>query len=80
MPCQWTEVATGKRFVDVDAHPLAFHGLDDGAVHMAVIAPALCPQAGVKGMVHLLGNQMKDFDAIDDLKGSAPPFGTTTGL
>ena len=70
----------GQAVRHVDAHPLAFHGLDHGAVHMAVIGPALGPQAGVKGVVHFLGDQMKDFDATDDLQRERGPFGTTTGL
>src|SRR2546422_5776413 len=34
---------------------------------MAVVRPALRPQAGVKVVFHLLCDHMKDFDAIHDL-------------
>src|SRR3989338_3342348 len=56
----------------VDPYPLAFDGLDYRAVHTAVVPPALRAQAGVKRVVHLLRNQMKDLNAIHYLKWESP--------
>ena len=53
---------------DIDANPFAFHRFDHRAVHAAVEAPAFGAQAGIEEVVHFLGDEMKDLDAVNHFK------------
>ena len=52
----------------VDPYSFALDGLDRGAVHAPIVTPAFRSQPGVKSVIDLFGNQVKDFHAIHDLK------------
>jgi hypothetical protein len=52
----------------VDSYPLAFDGLDRGAVHPAVKSPTLGAQTGIEVMIDFLRDEMKNFNAINDFK------------
>src|SRR5262249_15889108 len=52
----------------IDSHPLAFDGLDRGAVHTAVESPRLDAQTRIEVMIDFLCDEMKNFNAIDDLE------------
>src|SRR5262245_15822467 len=52
----------------IDAHPLAFDGLDHSAVYTAVEAPTLGAQTRIELMIDFLCDEMKNFNAINDFK------------
>jgi hypothetical protein len=52
----------------IDSHPLAFHGLDRGAVHTAIETPTLGAQTGIEVVIDFLRDEMKNFDSIKDFK------------
>src|SRR5215831_15343913 len=52
----------------IDSHPLAFDGLDRGAVHTAVESPTLGAQTRIEVMIDLFCDEMKNFNAINDFK------------
>src|SRR5262249_56067660 len=52
----------------IDSQPLAFDGLDRGAVHTAVESPTLGAQTRIEVMIDFLCDEMKNLNAIDDLE------------
>src|SRR5687768_8773722 len=52
----------------VDAHPLAFDRLNDGAVHTAIESPTFGAQTRIEFMIYFFGNEMENFDSVDNLE------------
>src|SRR5262249_21913986 len=52
----------------IDSHPLAFDGLDRGAVRTAVESPTLGAQTGIERMIDFLRDEMKNLNANNDFK------------
>src|SRR5262249_25608354 len=52
----------------IDSHPLAFDGLDRGAVHTAVESPTFGAQTRIEVMIDFLCDELKNFNAINDFK------------
>ena len=68
---------------DVDTNPVAFHRFDRGAVHAAVVAPALCFQAGRKLVVDFFGDEVINLHPVNDLprqRGAAGSHDRGVGL
>ncbi len=79
MPCQWTVVGAGSLLVTYAAHAIALDRLDRRSVDPAVVAPAKRAEAGSELVIDLLGDEVIDLHAVDDLPRKRGAPGVTVG-
>ena len=72
----------GRKLVGhVDADAVTFNGFDGGTMDLAVESPAIGDKAGSKFVIEdFLGNEVIDFDAVNDFPWQRAAVGRNDGI